>query len=157
MTAAPPDPSALDPLGGLGFVLDRVAHSLSRGFADALAPHGLTPMHLGVLSAVARYGPVNQSRLAGYLGVERQQMVNLINHLQERGLVERRDAPHDRRSWSIALTAAGAAARDRVADLGRRHTARTFDGLDTHEQERLTGLLLRLVPRGHFTELFRPP
>lgn len=60
-------------------------------------------------------------------------------------------------SWSIVLTAAGAEARDRAVDLGNRHTERVFAELDPSERDTLTRLLLRLVPQGHFTELFRPP
>jgi DNA-binding MarR family transcriptional regulator len=147
----------VDPIGGLGFLLDRVAHSLGRDFADVLAPFGLGNTQLGVLSTLDRYGPMNQSRIAAYLGIERQQMVNLVNQLQQRGLVERRASPRDRRSWSVRLTGAGAALRARAATAGSDHARDVFGGLTDSQRQALTELLIRLVPRGHFENLFTPP
>ena len=145
------------PAAGLGLLLERVAHSLSRDAATVLAPHDLSSLHLGLLSALSRHGPSNQSRLAGYLGVERQQMVNIVNRLQSLQLVERQAVPGDRRSWSIRLTETGATRLRQAEQAARRHDHRVFAVLDDDEQAELASFLLRLIPQGRFPDLFAAP
>lgn len=156
MTAPLPD-RPLDPIGGLGFLLDRVAHSLARGFLDVLAPFGVGNMQLGVLSTLQRHGPMNQSAIAAYLGVERQQMVNLVKQLEDQGLVERHALPHDRRSWSIRLTDLGTQVRDRAVTAGSHHAEQVFGHLSEQERTALGEILVKLIPHGRFDRLFSPP
>jgi DNA-binding MarR family transcriptional regulator len=144
-------------VGGLGFLLDRLSHSLGRAFEPVLAPFDLRGTHLGVLTSVARFGPLSQSQLAAYLGIERQQMVNLVDHLVQVGLVVRTDDPADRRRLRITLTANGRRVRQEAVAAARRHERAAFDRLSPEEQEQLTALLLRLVPSGHFPHLFAEP
>jgi MarR family transcriptional regulator, lower aerobic nicotinate degradation pathway regulator len=144
-------------VGGLGFLLDRLSHSLGRAFEPVLAPFDLRSTHLGVLTSVARFGPLSQSQLAAYLGIERQQMVNLVDHLVRAGLVVRTGDPADRRRLRITLTASGRRVRKEAVAAARRHEQTAFGGLSPDEQEQLTGLLLRLVPSGHFARLFAEP
>lgn len=151
--AQTPDPN----VGGLGFLLDRLSHSLTRSFESALAPFGLRSSHLGVLSAITRFGATSQSQLAAYLGLERQQMVHLVDRLEELGFVERRPAPEDRRRSRVAITAAGRRVRERAVIAAREHEAKAFAVLSPAEQRELSGLLLKLVPSGHFKTLFEPP
>lgn len=151
-----PSPGAAT-VGGIGFLLDRVAHSLTRAFEPAIAPFGLRNTHLGVLSAVALLGPQSQSRLAAHLGIERQQMVNLVDHLVRRGLVVRADDHADRRRLRITLTRAGEQVRDQAVAAAREHERTAFAPLSAEERDQLAALLLRLVPSGHFRDLFTAP
>ncbi len=150
----PPKPSA-ENVGALGYLLNRVAHSLTREFDTAMKPFDLTATQLAVLTSITRFGPTSQSRLAASIGLERQQMVNLVNTLESRGLVRR--VPVDRRSWSIEITTAGAKLRDVARSVGADHDQRAFSALTAAQRKELSQLLYALIPQGHFPHLFRDP
>ena len=72
-------------------------HSAGR-FADRLAPLGLKPPHAGILRALDRADGLSQQALGEALGTFPSRLVARLDELEERGLVERRDRPGDRRS-----------------------------------------------------------
>jgi DNA-binding MarR family transcriptional regulator len=81
-------------------------HLAAAGFPDIRAAHQ------GVLSAIG--SGARLSDLAGAAGVSKQAMAGLVEHLLNRGYVERESDPTDRRAAVLKLTAAGVAARDAV-------------------------------------------
>src|ERR1700761_2219635 len=101
-TSVPPDPCI-----GLGFLLSQVGAHVSAKFAEGLEPLGLKPAHVGLLRAVEPADGLSQQALGEKLGVFPSRLVALLDELEERGLVARRDNPHDRRSYSLNLTDAG--------------------------------------------------
>jgi len=156
--ATGPTPSPTGPgVGGLGFLLDRVGHSLSRAFADVLAPAGLTATGLGLLTALTRWQPMTQSELAAFLGVERQQALHLVDALEQRGLVQRESRASDRRVWDITITGAGRQLHAQVLGPVRKHEHATFAALTRSEQDQLTALLNRLAPVGQYPRLLQAP
>lgn len=60
-----------------------------------------------VLAAIAQYGPSSQIELCRRLGVDRSDMVALVNHLADEGWVVRSPDPADRRRNSVSLTRSG--------------------------------------------------
>ncbi len=96
----------------------RTAMSLSRRLvqictsaaADALAEYELTPLESGVLAYLSRVmGEPNldQSSLADRMGIDRSHVSLLVERLVERGLVDRKVNPENRRAHILTLTAAG--------------------------------------------------
>src|SRR5438094_4743909 len=85
---------------------------LAAGAAQALAgerlePLGLSPRAWGVLTTLVESGPLTQIELASATSTDRTAMTYLLDELEERGLLERRAKPDDRRSYLIHLTARG--------------------------------------------------
>lgn len=152
----PSDP-ATPPDHSLGFLLPRVAHSLDRAFEEMLAAHGLRGAHLGVLSTLRAYGPLPQRRIAEYLGLERQTLVNVTDDLERLGAVERRPWPDDRRAQALHLTGAGRALHDRADAAAEAHQRRVYSALSAEERTTLGRLLRKLAPGGHFASLFAAP
>ncbi len=144
-------------VGGLGFLLDRVAHSLSRAFAEVLAPVGLTATGLGMLTALRRWEPMTQTELAAFLGVERQQALHLVDTLEQRGLVQRSSRAADRRVWDVTVTSAGRQLHEQVLGPVRHHESDVFAHLTAGEQEQLTAMLTALAPAGHYPRLLQAP
>ncbi|MET7282900.1 MarR family transcriptional regulator [Kribbella sp. NPDC005582] len=91
----------------LGYLLKHVLARLTAAQAEALAPHGLNGRDLAVLSAVASGEPLSQLEVAARLRVDRTSIGDLIDGLEQRGLVERRRSTEDRRRNVVVLTTEG--------------------------------------------------
>jgi DNA-binding MarR family transcriptional regulator len=73
----------------------------------ALAPLRITGRELAVLVALDAHEPLSQQEAAGRLGVDRTTMVDLVDSLEQKELVERRPDPADRRRNIVQLTTRG--------------------------------------------------
>jgi DNA-binding MarR family transcriptional regulator len=76
---------------------------------------GLTPGHLKALAVLDPEQPRPMRAMADALSCDASMVTWLTDRLEERGLVERRSDPSDRRVKTIALTAAGVETRERLA------------------------------------------
>src|SRR4051794_6506736 len=107
------------------------AHNAVGGRATAdVARHDLTGAEFGVLEALYHKGPMLLSEVQRRILVSSGGITYLVDRLEKRGLVERRDCPGDRRARLAALTPAGdrlvhgifpehaAVIRDALAGLG---------------------------------------
>ena len=76
-----------------------------------LHEQGLTPGHLKVLGFLDEDEPRPMGAIAEGVNVDASQVTWLIDRLEERGFVERRMLPSDRRVKTVALTGDGVAFR----------------------------------------------
>lgn len=74
---------------------------------QALAGTGARRYHFAVLAALEEFGPASQAELGRCTGIDRSDVVAVINSLVEQGHVRRRPDPTDGRRNIIAITAAG--------------------------------------------------
>jgi DNA-binding MarR family transcriptional regulator len=107
----PPQPQPPVPALALrmGYLLKHAQLRMAELNAAALAPFGITGRELAVLLAIDSQAPLSQQEAAGRLGVDRTTMVALIDELEGKQLVQRRQDPADRRKNVVALTPAGRA------------------------------------------------
>jgi DNA-binding MarR family transcriptional regulator len=135
----------VDSSPGVGFLLSQVgAHCASR-FAERLAPLNLKPPHAGILIILREADGLTQQALGDRLGVFPSRLVGLLDELEERGLVERRDSPSDRRSYALHLTAAGRETLERLGRIAREHNDALCAALSESERVQLAGLLSRIA------------
>ncbi|TYB49436.1 MarR family winged helix-turn-helix transcriptional regulator [Actinomadura chibensis] len=130
---------------GLGMLL-AAAHNSSRARVnDELRALGIDVREFSLLFALELYGPSSQRRLIDLTGIDKSTMVRAVDDLEEAGLVTRERTPHDRRAYSVTLTADGrrtfAAARRAAAEVGDR----LFGGFTGPERDQLVALLRRLA------------
>ena len=104
----------------------------------AATAHDLTPLQAKALLATEE--PVPMRRIADHLHAEPSNVTSIIDRLEQRGLVERRPAPDDRRVKLVAVTEAGLAV---VADLRARmpFAGSPLRPLSTEQRESLRELL----------------
>ena len=102
--AQPPVPALA---GRLGYLLKHAQLRMAELNAAALAPFGITGRELAVLLSIDSQAPLSQQEAARRLGVDRTTMVALIDELEGKQLVQRRQDPADRRKNVVALTPAG--------------------------------------------------
>src|SRR5438309_9553886 len=89
------------------FLLKRLGFAAKGKSMDAFEETGLHLYHFGVLIALAEGSHATQGAIADSLGYDRGQLVGLLDELEERGLVERKRDPGDRRRHLVELTADG--------------------------------------------------
>jgi DNA-binding MarR family transcriptional regulator len=140
---APDTPEALRE--SIAFLVTRLHFRMHRDFQLALVPIGIEPPHFGILTALDETGPISQSALARHFAVSGAHMVQLIDELEQRGLVARRRAATDRRSHLIEVLPAGGRVLDEVTSIADRAVADRFAPLEAAESRRLIELLRRVV------------
>lgn len=85
-------------------------HALTRlndRMTEALAPYGIDGRELAVLTTLGDDAPLSQQEIAAKLRVDRTTMVALVDGLEEKGLVDRRPHPADRRKNAVEPTPEG--------------------------------------------------
>ena len=87
---------------------------------EAYDQTGLHPYHHAVLAVLDEGSRETQGAIADALGYDRGQLVGLLDELEERGLIERRRDPADRRRHSVRMTPEGKRALGTLRALARR-------------------------------------
>jgi DNA-binding MarR family transcriptional regulator len=112
----------------------------SRG-ESTLAALDLRPRHVLTLTVLRDLGSSTQQALAGYLSIDRTNLVGLLNELEAEGFIQRRRAPEDRRRHIVELTPAGAEALARAEFALAAVEDEVLAGLDSAQRETLYQLL----------------
>jgi DNA-binding MarR family transcriptional regulator len=146
---------------GNAFLLAQLGAYAAGRFAERIEQLDLTPAQAGVLRLIAWQPGQSQQAVAGTLGTPPSRLVQLIDALEQRGLIERRRNPDDRRHHALYLTTAGNDFMAQLATVGVAHEDDICDGLDGREREQLHDLLERLAIRHELTTGvhpgYRPP
>ena len=138
-------PNSLDPSASPAFLVSQVgAHAAAR-FAERLATLGLKLPHAGILRALNRAEGLSQQALGEAVGTFPSRLVGLLDELEERRLVERRDRPADRRSYALHLTDRGREALKEIVHVARQHQDDLCRALDESERGQLVGYLRRIA------------
>jgi DNA-binding MarR family transcriptional regulator len=114
-------------------------------FASRLQALELVPAHAGALRAIASNAGISQQSLAALLGMVPSRLVTLLDELEKRGLVERRDDPEDRRVYAIHMTDKGGKAMADIGRVARAHDDAICAPLSDKERELLRSLLTRIA------------
>jgi DNA-binding MarR family transcriptional regulator len=141
---------------GVAFLLAQLGHHAAALFAEQMASLDLTPPHAGILRAIAAEPGRSQQALSAQLGLLPSRVVGYVDELEERGYVERRRNPDDRRLHALYLTASGRKLMTRIGELARQHDRRVTAGLDATERETLRGLLAAVAERQGLTPHVHP-
>jgi DNA-binding MarR family transcriptional regulator len=97
----------------LGFLLAQAHHRFRARADEIMRPLGIEIRHFGALTMLAD-GMPSQRELADRLRVSGPVVVEMIDALESRGMVERRRDPADRRSNALVVTDAGRLALERA-------------------------------------------
>jgi DNA-binding MarR family transcriptional regulator len=133
---------ALDAL--VGYHMRRASAIFVTDFTRAVGDIGLRQVLFGILSIVEANPGINQGAAGRALGIQRANMVSLVNELTDRGLLTRDTAAEDRRALALTLTDAG---RALFAEGRRRleaHEATLLRILNAEERATLLELLSRI-------------
>lgn len=95
-----------------------------------------------VLTFIAENADLTQKKVGEALGIDRSEVVRLIDALERADLVERSRDGKDRRKYRLRITEAGRKQCKRTDKLIADATARVLDRLDAEEQATLHRLAL---------------
>jgi DNA-binding MarR family transcriptional regulator len=132
-------------ISSTSFLLKRLGFAAKDKAMEAYERSGLHPYHHAVLAVLDEGSRETQGAIADALGYDRGQLVGLLDELEDRGLVERRRDPADRRRHNVRLTPAGKRALAKLRGLARQLDDEFLASLDEDERAQLHALLLRLA------------
>lgn len=130
---------------GNAFLLAQLGAHATALFAARIAALGLTPPQAGLLRVVATEPGLSQQAIAGRLGTPPSRLVLLVDGLEERGVIERRRNPEDRRNHALHLTAEGGRLMGQLGRAAGAHEDAVCAGLDATERGQLGALLARVA------------
>ncbi|HVQ96682.1 MAG TPA: MarR family transcriptional regulator [Mycobacteriales bacterium] len=123
-----------------------VSRQLRRVTRQALEPWNITPGQSRALNILLRDGTMRPSELSEHLRIAPRSTTEVVDGLQERGLVQRRPDPGDRRATLIALTDQGAEVGRAIQAARDSDAERFFGSLSEADRADLARILRLLRP-----------
>jgi DNA-binding MarR family transcriptional regulator len=140
MTAEPAAAAEAAQDAGLAEAVADLAHHVLHLFAEAGRGHKLSQQQVELICAVIVRGSVGMTELGSVLHVEKSSLSNLVDRLEQRGLVVRTRDPHDRRATRVSLTGEGTAVAIQTYDEVLARLRRQLSHLAPVDQRRLAGV-----------------
>lgn len=102
----------------------------------------LSPAQFNLLNLLTDPGEgLTQSDLGRELLTHRSNITGLVDRLEKRGFVARRDQAGDRRAWRVVLTPAGRRLMDAILPGYYRAAERVWDGIPIRQASAASGVL----------------
>ena len=137
--------SAAGPPPSLVFLLSKLGFAASQGFAASLQPLDLEPRHFALLNYIALAEGQSQQQLGAALDIPASRMVAVVDELEDRGVVERRANPTDRRARALYLSASGKALLAKARAAARANENKFCASLAPDVRDQLIELLTPLA------------
>jgi len=127
------------------FLLGRLGFSVKKQAMQEFENAGCSGYDYSVLALLAERPPETQATIADTLHLDRSQLVGLLDGLEERGLIERRRDPSDRRRHTVTLTDDGKRQLDELRSIVKGIEDDFLEPLDAASRDRLHELLFTLA------------
>jgi len=127
-----------------GHLLRRAQQISVSLFYDELGDE-LTPVQYAMLSRLAEHPGIDQVSLAGLAAIDTSTGATVCARLEEKGLLERKVLPHNRRQRALTITAEGTRLLQGLVPGAQRLRDRLLAPLDAQEREQFMELLGKLV------------
>lgn len=140
-------PFALPPelLARSGFLLVRLGMQFKARAVEKLSEDGFSQYHYSVLALLGEQPRETQAEIADTLGLDRSQLVRILDSLEDRRLIVRLRDSADRRRHVVSLTPNGQRQLRRLRATFDKLEDELFAPLDPASRETLHALLLRLA------------
>lgn len=145
-----------------GYLLRRATSASMPGVNRILQGYGLRRSTYSSLTVVIENPGLNQTQLADTLAIERPNVVQIIDQLEEAGLVQRQKSTEDRRAYALCPTSKGSAVQSRAFAALQRYDGKLAHGLGAGEIAELHRLLQAIeanaveLERSDDVEISRP-
>lgn len=130
-----------------GYHLRRASAAFAADFSRAVEGTRIRQVLFGILAVVDANPGISQGPAGKMLGIQRANMVPLINELVDRDLIARRVSQTDRRAFELSITATGSAMLAECLAKIETHEASLMDDFTEQERQTLFDLLSRIDAR----------
>lgn len=124
-----------------------VARHLRHLSRETLEPWDITPGQSRALGVLMHHGLMRLNELSDHLRIVPRSTTEVVDGLQERGLVERQPDPNDRRATLVALTDEGVSVGEAIRAARSAEAERFFGGLSEPDRAHLERILRALRDR----------
>lgn len=131
-----------------GDLLMTVTRTLRRRFVAAMAEWQITPGQARALRVLCGAGSLRLSALAEELRIVPRSATEVVDALQDRGLVTREPDPADRRATSVVPTREGRRLSTLLDGARTAQAEQLFARLDAGDREELDRILRLLADQG---------
>lgn len=97
------------------FILTKAQRHVNHLFKLELAPFGVTPGQYAVLKCLWDENAQTARKIAERLYLDSSTITGLLDRMEQKGLIEKRSDPNDRRALQVVLTEAGKSLEEPVS------------------------------------------
>jgi DNA-binding MarR family transcriptional regulator len=133
---------------GFGFLVHDIARQLTTVLDKRLEPYGLTRSNWRAVLYIMRTPGISQTELSEILDLSRMGVTGLIDRMENKGLVCRKDDATDRRVKRVYLTDSTAKLVPAITELGRKTVDDFFVDISEEHRDSIIELLLRVKVNG---------
>ena len=155
-TASSNSESSLPSPSSASFLIAQVGAHASSRFAERLRKVKLAPQHAGILRILSMEAGITQQALARTMRIVASRLVVLVDEMERRGLIERRQNPEDRRSYALYVTENGRSMLEAVGRIAREHSKTLLAAISEDERRQLASLLQRIADEQGLTRGVHP-
>jgi DNA-binding MarR family transcriptional regulator len=127
------------------FLLARVGTAIKQCALEEFEREGLSMYQYSVLAVLAEGAKETQATIADTLGLDRGQLVGVLDGLEDAGLIERRRDQNDRRRHMVSLTPAGKKRLVKMRTIVKRIEDEFLEPLDDKTRVALHKTLRRVA------------
>ncbi len=128
----------------VGYHLKRASNVIQADLAETLREFDLRVLTFSALVLVEENEGLSQTQLAEVMGMERPNLVAIVDTLENLGLVVRDRDAADRRAYELRMTAKGTSVCTRAKAAVRQHEAALLSTIDEKDREALIALLAQI-------------
>lgn len=128
----------------IGFVINKTSQAIKKEFSRRLKAYDLTPEQWSALNRLGEEDGLTQKDLAERTYKDSPNTTRIIDKLEKKGLLQRREDPEDRRAFQIFLTESGKSLREQIIPVASQLNVDVTDGLDKKDLSQLLQLMNRI-------------
>jgi len=132
-------------LANTAFLLARIGTAIKARSLEEFDQESCSMYQYGVLALLGEGDCETQAGIARRLGLDSSQLVGVLDELEERGFVERRRDPNDRRRHTVSLTADGKRELVRLRAIAKRIEESVLEPLDESARLALHESLMQIA------------
>ena len=133
----------------INYLLSTVQRKVHKDMSCVLSPFDVTPAQYGVLSCIWQDGLDNPKAIADALKIETASITNILERMENKGLILRRINKDDRRFVIVELTEKGLALEEPILQTVEKFNLDTLALLTQEEQavfKKALGVLVNTAP-----------
>ncbi|MDD3879227.1 MAG: MarR family transcriptional regulator [Syntrophomonas sp.] len=130
----------------LNFVLTKAQQSVHQLFKAELMPYGVTPGQYSVLKCLWKDNGQTVKQLAEHLYLDSSTVTGILDRMEQKGMIEKKADPKDRRALQVLLTEKGQALEEPLTQAILNANKKALRQIDENQFESLKELLHKLSP-----------